>query len=122
MNVDERNAAIDDFNENVATTFFFLISYNYAIELNLQRNCRHVHFFENALNAATKKQRIERFRRIDNFYELINVYDYSTSETFDDNQIARNLKKTMFEIAALLFQDFMIDNSDDDIMNIEKFV
>ena len=106
------------FNENSNRTMILIIIYDAAdFEINFQKLCFHVHFFEQFLNQFMQNQILTRCRRFDNFNNVINVFEYYIKNIICSQQMIRNLKKYISKIAINFNKNIKNDVNDITLRN-----
>ena len=101
------------FNENSNRTMILITIYDAAdFEINFQKLCFHVHFFEQSLSQFMQNQILTRCRRLENFNNVINVFEYYIENIICSQQMIRNLKKCISKIAINLNKNIKNDVND----------
>ena len=120
----EREKITTFFNENFnqAQILLFTFDNEKNQEIDFQKRCRFMHFFEFSMNNDIEKQCICRIKRIENFWNVIYIFKYYVFDTIVSQSVIRNIEKCFFETSTNFNREIVDDEKKIEHDEIEKWI
>ena len=112
------------FNENQYDAQILLFTYDSEKNQNvdLQKRCRHMHFYELSMNINVENQCIDRMRRIENSWNVVYVFKYFVTKTIVSRSVVRNIEKCLFETSTNLNREIVDDDENVEHAEIDEWI